>query len=54
MRDLLDSAISRIEAFDPKINAVVVRDFDRARAAADAALMRFPIGLKFLALLSGC
>ena len=25
----------RIEALDPKINAVVVRDFDRARAAAD-------------------
>jgi amidase len=27
----------RIEALDPKINAVVVRDFDRARIAADAA-----------------
>jgi amidase len=36
-RELLDAAISRIEAIDPKINAVVVRDFDRARAAADAA-----------------
>ena len=36
-RELLDAAISRIEALDPKINAVVVRDFDRARAAADAA-----------------
>jgi amidase len=36
-RELLDAAISRIEAVDPKINAVVVRDFDRARAAADAA-----------------
>jgi amidase len=36
-RELVDSAISRIEALDPKINAVVVRDFDRARAAADAA-----------------
>ncbi|HKM68747.1 MAG TPA: hypothetical protein VJX94_01465 [Stellaceae bacterium] len=34
-RELLDSAISRIEALDPKINAVVVRDFDRARTAAD-------------------
>ena len=35
--------ISRIEALDPKINAVVVRDFERARAAAedaDAALAR--------------
>src|SRR5437016_14496763 len=36
-RELLDAVISRVEALDPKINAVVVRDFDRARAAADAA-----------------
>ena len=36
-RELLDAAITRIEALDPKVNAVVVRDFDRARAAADAA-----------------
>jgi amidase len=36
-RELVDSAITRIEALDPKMNAVVVRDFDRARAAADAA-----------------
>jgi amidase len=36
-RELTDAAIARIEALDPKINAVVVRDFDRARAAADAA-----------------
>src|SRR5271166_1331619 len=36
-RELVDAAISRIEALDPKINAVVVRDFDRARTAADAA-----------------
>jgi amidase len=33
----LDFAIARIEALDGKINAVVVRDFDRARIAADAA-----------------
>ena len=42
-RELTDAAIARIEALDPKINAVVVRDFDRARAAAaaaDAALAR--------------
>jgi amidase len=42
-RELVDAAISRIEALDPKINAVVVRDFDRARAVAneaDAALAR--------------
>jgi len=36
-RELVNSAISRIEALDPKINAVVVHDFERARAAADAA-----------------
>ena len=36
-RELLDAAITRIEALDPKINAVVVRDFDRARSAADGA-----------------
>src|SRR3954470_14786804 len=36
-RELVDAAIARIEALDPKINAVVVRDFDRAKAAADAA-----------------
>ena len=36
-RELVDAAIARIEALDPTINAVVVRDFDRARAAADAA-----------------
>lgn len=42
-RELVDAAIARIEALDPKINAVVVRDFDRARQAAndaDAALSR--------------
>src|SRR5262252_3090242 len=32
-RELVDSS-ARIEALDSKINAVVVRDFDRARAAA--------------------
>jgi hypothetical protein len=36
-RELVDGAIARIEALDPKINAVVVRDFDRARKAADDA-----------------
>jgi amidase len=41
--ELVDFSISRIEALDKGINAVVVRDFDRARtaaAAADAALAR--------------
>ena len=36
-RELLDTTIARIEAIDPKVNAVVVRDFDRARDAATAA-----------------
>src|SRR5689334_17811925 len=39
--ELLDREIARIEKFDPRINAVVVRDFARARdaaVAADAAL----------------
>jgi amidase len=36
-RELVDAAITRIEELDPKINAVVVRDFERARVAADAA-----------------
>src|SRR5215472_1199523 len=28
-RELVDAAIARIEAVDPKVNAAVVRDFDR-------------------------
>jgi amidase len=35
--ELFDAAVARIEAENPKINAVVVRDFDRAREAATAA-----------------
>ncbi|MGH8270260.1 MAG: amidase family protein, partial [Steroidobacteraceae bacterium] len=41
--EALEQAIARIEARDGEINAVVVRDFERARAAAveaDAALAR--------------
>ncbi len=41
--ELCEAAIARIERLDPPINAVVVRDFDRARdaaALADAALAR--------------
>ena len=41
--ELADAAIARIEDRDKAINAVVVRDFDRAREAAkaaDAALAR--------------
>lgn len=36
-RELADAAVARIEALDGAINAVVVRDFERARACADAA-----------------
>src|SRR5262245_23891833 len=35
--DLCQQAVARIEATDGEINAVVVRDFERARAAAKAA-----------------
>lgn len=35
-REAVDAAIARIEKRDAAINAVVVRDFDRASAAADA------------------
>jgi hypothetical protein len=42
-RELVDAAIARIEAVDSKVNAVVVRDFDRARE--DTLHRR--IGLKF-------
>src|SRR5689334_4405720 len=34
--ELLDHAIARVERLDGPINAVVVRDFDRARAKARA------------------
>jgi amidase len=36
-RELVDRAIARIEAHDNKLNAVVVRDFERARTAAAEA-----------------
>jgi len=36
-RELVDAAIARTEAVNPRINAVVVNDYERARAAADAA-----------------
>ncbi len=36
-RELTDIYIGRIEALDAEINAVVVRDFERARRAADRA-----------------
>lgn len=63
--DLLESCISRIEAVDHSVNAMVARDFERARAtarAADAATMRgdalqalhgLPIGIKDLEVTEG-
>ncbi|HVY17804.1 MAG TPA: amidase family protein [Rhodopila sp.] len=63
--ELLESCIARIEAVDPAVNAVVARDFDRARAtakAADAATMRgddlpplhgLPLGIKDLLMTEG-
>ena len=41
--ELLDACCERIDRIDPKINAIVARDFDRARSAAqnaEAAVMR--------------
>ena len=35
--ELLEHTIARIEALDGRINAIIVRDFDRAREAARAA-----------------
>ena len=42
--ELAEAAIARIEAVDPKINAVCVRDFDRALDAARAADARLADG----------
>jgi amidase len=36
-REMTDYFIGRIEKYDDEVNAVVVRDFERARQAADAA-----------------
>jgi len=36
-RELLDQCIDRVEKHDGELNAVIVRDFDRARARADEA-----------------
>jgi amidase len=35
--ELVEHTIARIEALDQRLNAVVVRDFERAREAAKAA-----------------
>jgi amidase len=49
-RELVESAITRIEAGDGRINAVVVRDFEQARAAAARADEALAAGVR-LALL---
>jgi amidase len=44
--ELVDHTIARIEALDPRINAVVVHDFDRARAEALAADADLALGVR--------
>ena len=63
--ELLASCIERIEAVDPAVNAMVARDFDRAKRTAqeaDSAIMRgdplpalhgLPIGIKDLIAAAG-
>jgi len=47
--ELLEAAIERIEAIDPKLNAVVIRWFDEARATASGPLPDGPFeGVPFL------
>jgi Asp-tRNA(Asn)/Glu-tRNA(Gln) amidotransferase A subunit family amidase len=58
--ELMDACIARIEAFEPAVNAIAARDFDRAREAArsaEAAVVRgaplpllhgLPLGVKDL------
>jgi len=36
--ELLEEAISRCEALNPKLNAIIYKDYDNARAAANGAL----------------
>src|SRR5262245_6602108 len=46
--ELFDASVVRIEALDPKLNAVVARDFERGRKAAlraeDAVMKGEPLG----------
>jgi amidase len=63
--ELVESCITRIEAVDPAVNAMVARDFEAARAAAkqaEAAVMRgdalgllhgLPVGIKDLNVTKG-
>jgi amidase/6-aminohexanoate-cyclic-dimer hydrolase len=48
-KELLDAAIARVEARNPKVNAVVTRMYDAARTAIDAGLPRGPFtGVPYL------
>ena len=48
-RELVDAAIQRIEKLDGELNAVVTRQFEQARAAADGPLPDGPLrGVPFL------
>lgn len=42
--ETIEASIARIEALDPSINAVIVRDFERARAEAKAADLALAAG----------
>ncbi|HEX4740246.1 MAG TPA: hypothetical protein VH353_02850 [Caulobacteraceae bacterium] len=53
-RELFDAAVDRIERLDPTINAVVVGDFERARAAAGAADEALAPWLRPTAPMSAC
>src|SRR5260221_14623961 len=48
--ELTEAAIERIEALNPRLNAVVERDYGRARGAAGAMGLTAPLaGVPFLA-----
>ena len=48
-KELLDAAIARVEARNPKVNAVVTRMYDAARTTIDAGLPRGPFtGVPYL------
>ena len=53
-RELTEAAIERIEALNPRLNAVVERDYDGARAAAGAvALTAVPEASTWAMMLAG-
>ncbi len=53
--ELVEAAIARIEAFDPRLNAVIHRQFDRALREAAASLPEGPFtGVPFLFKDLGC